>query len=180
MKKEIFQKIGIPEGIEAEIEGNEIRLRSEGNEIRKKFAVNKVSLEKKGGEIIVGSKKASKKEKKMINTIAAHIKNMVGGLQNEFEYKLKVCSTHFPISTEIKGNEVIIKNFLGEKTPRKSKILQGVKVKIEKDVITVSSHDKESAGQTASNLEKATWIRLRDRRIFQDGIFITSKAGKQI
>ncbi len=180
MKREIFQRIKAPEGIDVKIEGSEISLTSNGKEARKKFDTSKISLEKNGNEIVVGSKKASKNEKKMINTIAAHIRNMIRGFEKEFEYKLKVCSTHFPISTEIKGSEILIKNFLGEKTPRKSKVLEGTKVKIEKDIITVTSSDKEKAGQTASNLEKATWIRLRDRRVFQDGIFITNKAGKQI
>ena len=180
MKREIFQKIEIPDGIDVKIDGNCVEIKSGGKETKKMFNTNKISLKKEGGEIVVGSGKASKNEKKMINTIAAHLRNMIKGFKGEFEYKLKVCSSHFPISTELKGNEVLINNFLGEKVPRKARILEGVNVRIDKDVITISSSNKESAGQTASNLEKATWIRLRDRRIFQDGIFITSKAGKSI
>tara|TARA_Y100000310_G_C20610646_1_gene777806 strand:- start:731 stop:1273 length:543 start_codon:yes stop_codon:yes gene_type:complete len=180
MKKEIFQTIEIPEGIEIKIVGNMLRIKGEKGEIERKFALKNISLEKKGDSIIIGSKKATKSEKKIINTSFSHIKNMIKGVKEGFEYKLKICSSHFPISIEIKNKEAIIKNFLGEKISRKSKILDNVEVAINKDIITVFSYNKELAGQTSANFEKATRITGKDRRIFQDGIFITSKAGKEI
>jgi len=180
MKKEIFQEIEIPEGVEAEIIENVLTIKGKEGEIKKKFNINKITFEKKDNKIIIRNKKATKNEKKMINTISAHIKNMIKGVQEKFEYVLKICSSHFPMSVEIVGNEAIIKNFLGEKIPRKAKIIENVNVEINGDIITINSHDKELAGQTAANFEKATKIRSRDRRVFQDGIFITSKAGREI
>jgi large subunit ribosomal protein L6 len=180
MKKEFMQKIEIPEGTEAEIKGSTLKVNGPEGESSREFRTSGLIFEKKGNEITVGSKKASKNEKKMINTIKAHISNMIKGAQKKFEYKLKICFNHFPFTVEAKGDEAIIKNFLGEKIPRKVKIPQGVEVKIEKDVITVKSHDKELAGQAAANFETATRIRLRDRRVFQDGLFITEKNGRAI
>jgi large subunit ribosomal protein L6 len=180
MKKEIFQEIEIPEGVEANIEGNSLSVKGPEGENKKEFNLNNLSFEKKDNKIVIGNKKATKKEKKMMNTIRAHIKNMLRGVKEKFEYKLKVVHSHFPITVEIQGDEATIKNFLGEKTPRKTKMPKGAEVKVEKDIITITSVDRETAGQAAANLEKATRIRMKDRRIFQDGIYITSKAGKEI
>ena len=115
-----------------------------------------------------------------MNTIASHIKNMIKGVQEKFEYQLKICFSHFPINVEIKDKEAIIKNFLGEKIPRKTKIPEGVEVEVDKDIIKVRSVNKELAGQVAADFEIATKIRKRDKRVFQDGIFIINKAGKEI
>ena len=114
----------------------------------------------------------------MINTITAHINNMVKGVQEKFEYKLKICFSHFPFSIEIKGDEAIIKNFLGEKIPRKLKI--SGEVDINKDIITIKSVDKELAGQIAANFEQATRIKSKDKRVFQDGCYIISKDGRGV
>jgi len=176
----LFKEIEIPEEVEANIDGNILFMKGKEGEIKKKFDINNLVFEKKENKIIVGNKKSTKNEKKKMNTIERHIKNMIKGVQKKFVYKLKICFNHFPITVELKGKEAIIKNFLGEKVSRKTKILDGTEVKVEKDIITVISVDKELAGQTAANFEKATRISLRDRRIFQDGIFITNKAGKEI
>lgn len=180
MKKPLSQTIEIPEGINIEIDGVRVSVSGPEGKNEREFGIVNLNLEKKGSEIIIGNKKATKKEKRLMNTIAAHIRNMIKGVQKKFEYKLKVCFNHFPITVEIKGNKALIKNFLGERISRKVKIPVGADVKIEKDIIIVSSSNRELAGQTAANFENATRISKRDRRIFQDGIFITNKCGKEM
>lgn len=180
MKKELFTEIIIPEGVEANIEGNVISIKGKEGEIKKEFKIGKLEIKKSGDKIILGNKKSTKNEKKIMYTLEAHILNMIKGVQKKFEYTLKMVFHHFPITLDIKGREVIVKNFLGEKIPRKTNIPEGAEIKVNKDIIIVSSIDKEIAGQAAANLERVTNIRLRDRRIFQDGIFMTNKAGKEI
>jgi large subunit ribosomal protein L6 len=180
MKKALIKKIEIPEGVEVNIVGDKVSVKKGNNINEREFDLNRVNVQKKGNEIIFEDKQASKKEKRQINTLVAHINNMIKGIQEKFEYKLKVCFSHFPMTVEVKGNEAIIKNFLGERSPRKVKIPTGAEVKVDKEIITVTAHDKEVAGQAAANFEMVTRITNKDRRIFQDGIFITNKCGEEM
>lgn len=182
MKEEITKKIEIPQGIEIEITGNRIIVKNGENKAEKKLDFKNIEVKKSSNELILEAKKATKRERKMINTISAHIQNMIKGLNEKFEYKLEVVYVHFPITLELnKGkNELLIKNFLGEKKPRICRIVQGAEVELNKNHITVTSYDKNIAGQTAANLEAATKIRNRDRRKFQDGVFIVEKCGRVI
>lgn len=180
MKKELQKIIEIPEGIEIRIEGNQVSVKGNQGELSKTFKKGSIDLAVKEKKVLIGHKKATKKEKKMINTIYAHINNMIKGVQEKFEYILKVCYSHFPFNVEISGNSVVVKNFLGEKSPRKVKIPEGVEATVDKQEIKIVSIDKEKAGQAAANLEKVTRVRGRDRRIFQDGIFMVEKAGREI
>lgn len=180
MKKEIFQRVEIPEGIEIEVKRNAISVRGPNGENTRHFDFGNLEVKKEDNHLIAGCKNATKNEKKMINTLKAHVNNMISGISNKFEYKMKICYSHFPITAEVRGNELIIKNFLGEKENRKAKIPHGAEVKVDKEIITIESSNKETAGQAAANIERATRVSKRDRRVFQDGIFITEKAGKEI
>ena len=180
MRKEFYKKIEIPEGVEAEIEGTRVKIRGPEGENTRKFNLGSLELVKEGNKISVGSKKATKKEKKMMNTLAAHIENMILGVQEKFEYELKAVFSHFPMTIEVKGHEIIIKNFLGEKIPRKINVSKNVEIEVNGNVIKIRSTDRELAGQAAANLETVTKIRSRDRRVFQDGIFMTRKPGREI
>ncbi len=176
MKQNINKIVQIPEGIDVEIVEDRVIVKNPPMERR--FVLRGVSLKKEGNTITLKADNATKREKKIIGSIAAHIKNMLS--QKTFEYKLQICSVHFPINVSINNKQVIIKNFLGESRERKAEILDNVEVKLNGDVITVASRDKEAAGQTAANMEAATRIRKKDRRVFQDGIFMTQKAGRKI
>ena len=180
MKKEIFNHIEIPEGVEANIDGNLIKVKGKEGNVERSFNIDNLVFENRDKKIVIGHRNSTKKEKKMTNTITAHIQNMFKGVQEKFDYKLKIASSHFPISVELKEGKATVKNFLGEKIPREVKILENVEVKIDKDIITIKSINKELVGQTAANFEKATRIKMKDRRVFQDGIFIINKAGKKI
>ena len=176
--KPLTEEIELPQEANALIEGTSLTIKKNERQISKKMPG--VNLEKKENKIIIKTQKSTKREKKQIKTILSHVKNMIKGMEEDFTYKLQICSLHFPMTLSIKENFVIIKNFLGETKERKARILEGSEVKIENDIITVTSSNKEAAGQTAANIEKITRVRNKDRRIFQDGVFMIEKSGKRI
>jgi len=175
----LTNEVELKSGISAKIDGKEIIIeKSNQRIIRKVNPIINVVIE--NNKIILKTKKSGRAEKRMIGSLAAHLKNAVMGLEEPFKYKLQVSNVHFPmtLSHDKNSNEIIVKNFLGEKKDRKIKIMDNVNVKLNKDTIELDSFDIENAGQTAANIEKGTKVRFRDRRIFQDGIFITEKPGR--
>lgn len=175
------KEIAIPQGISVEIKDNTITVKGGKGVAKKRMIAKNVSITHKEDKITIEPiKKSTKKEKKMINTFRAHILNLIKGVITPYVYKLKVVSSHFPMSIKKDGDKIVISNFYGAKIPKVAKIVQGAEVKIEGDIIVVESVDKEIAGQTAANIESATRRRNYDKRKFQDGIWITQKAGKAI
>jgi large subunit ribosomal protein L6 len=111
----------------------------------------------------------------LVWTFVAHLKNMVKGVTQGYTCRMKICSGHFPMNVSITNNELIIKNFLGEKVPRTVKLAKDVQFKIEGAEIIITGIDKEKVGQNAANIEQLCRVTNRDRRIFQDGIYIKGK-----
>ena len=173
------EEIEIPDNVSVEINGNEVVVKSGGKELKRTLSFPNVSIKKEDDKtVVIESLYPRKKQAAIIGTFASHINNMIKGVSEGFEYKLKIRYAHFPMKISVKGNEVIIDNFLGEKYPRKAKIMEGVNVKVSGEDIIVSGIDKEKTGQTAANIEQATRVKGRDTRVFQDGIYIVEKAGK--
>lgn len=172
--KEIKKTIEIPDEVNISVD-DFVAVKGPKGEIKKRFAHPELSIFSEHKKIRIEGKGVEKKTKRIVNSIAAHIKNMIRGVLSGYEYKLKICSGHFPINVSIMGNVLVIKNFLGEKYPRVMRIKEGVEVNVVKDEITVSGIDKEIVGQVAADIEQLTRISNRDRRVFQDGIYIVSK-----
>lgn len=178
IRKDFTAEIIIPAGIEVEINGNVITMKKGAN-IIKKIIAGEVGMKKEGDKIILQVKKARRSVKRNYGSAKSHIKNMIEGLMNGYEYELEICNVHFPITVNFDKakHEFVIKNVLGEKAPRIIKSEKNVEVEIKAPKIKLKSYNLEAAGQTAANLEKITKIRNRDRNKFQDGIFITKKPG---
>jgi large subunit ribosomal protein L6 len=168
------EEIPIPEGIEVTVE-NEVTVSGSKGELKRKFKHRNIKIMKEEDKVVLETHFPKKKDKAMLGTIKAHINNMITGLTEGFNYKMKIVYAHFPMTVKITENKVIIENFLGERHPRKAKILGDTQVKIKGDEVMVEGINKEEVGQTMANIEQATKIKGRDPRVFQDGIYLVNK-----
>ncbi len=88
---------------------------------------------------------------------------------------MKLVYSHFPVKLKVEAGALLIDNFLGEKSPRKVAIPANLKVVIDQSVLTVTGPDKEIVGRLCGRIEQATRVSGYDKRVFQDGIYITRK-----
>jgi large subunit ribosomal protein L6 len=169
-------EVEVPQEVRVTVNGLRVTVEGPKGKLERDFSHAKgVSIRQNENKVVVEAFNADRRKKALVGTIAAHIRNMITGVTKGYRYKLKIVFSHFPISVEVKGNQVIIKNFLGEKAPRRANILEGVSVKVVDRDIIVEGIDIEKVGQTAANIELATKIGELDRRVFMDGIYIYEK-----
>ena len=175
----ISHSIALPEGASASIAGDVITVSKDGQSLSREFRHHKVEVRAVNGDLEVFVNLPRRSDKALAGTWAAHLRNMVLGIDEGFEYRLKAVFSHFPMSLKVDGKQMIINNLFGEKVPRVAKLPWSpdevkVQVKNKTDVV-VSGANREKVGQTAANIERACRIKKRDRRVFQDGIYITKK-----
>lgn len=171
----IREVVEVPEGVEVSIEGMKVTVRGPKGEVVKDFSHARgilLALEEGGRSVVVESFFADAKKRALAYTIVAHVRNMITGVTRGWRYKLKIVSSHFPVTAKVVGNEVWIENFLGERAPRRARILGGVNVRVEGKDIIVEGADLEAVAQTAANIELATKVKDKDRRVFVDGVYI--------
>jgi len=179
-KTSLISEIELPQDVSASYDNHYLTVSGPKGENKRQLKNAQIKLSVEKNKIVLESAKATKENKKMLGSLVAHIKNMImGGLQNH-TYILKICSGHFPMTVSVTDNKLHVKNFLGEKVPRVLELKKGATVKIDSSLINVTSPSKEIAGQVAADIEQLTRRPGYDSRIFQDGIYIISKDGKEL
>ncbi|MBI2669181.1 50S ribosomal protein L6 [Candidatus Woesearchaeota archaeon] len=178
----MVRELVLPPGVSAKLEGTLLTVKGPKGETKRDFHDPRITMtvSMQGNKMELESRRNTRREKTILHCYRAHILNLIQGVQEPHLYKLKICSGHFPMTVAVAGQELIVKNFLGEHKPRKMALPAGVTVKVDGTEVTVSSPDIEIAGQAAAKIELLCRITNRDIRIFQDGIYITSKSSKAV
>jgi large subunit ribosomal protein L6 len=170
--------VELPPGVTFVVHPGRLSAKGPLGSIERPFPSDAIALETAKGTVTLTLKIPAdrKRSQSLLKTWAAHVRNLAGGLTRGVEARMKVVAAHFPMKVSVRGEELVIENFLGEKYPRSTRLWPGTKAVVEGDIVTLSGHDVEQVGQSAANIERVTHIRDYDPRVFQDGIYLVERA----
>ena len=179
----IIHEINLSEGVNASLSSDGLVTITGGRgSVSREFIHSKVIVQQSNsGGLIVSCDLPRRKEKAMCGTWAAHLRNMNKGVSEGFTYKMKAVYSHFPMTLKVDypNKRFVVNNYFGEKVPREANLPwpeSDVKVEVKnKTEVVVSGNDKEKVGQTSANIERCCTVKKRDRRVFQDGIYLVEK-----
>ncbi len=169
------QRIEIPSDCQVNLEGKTITVTGPLGTLERTFPEPQTSIVIENNEMVVSTVRSRKSTRALVGTAIAHVRNMLTGVQHGYEYQMKIVYSHFPITVEVKGKEVMIKNFIGERGVRTARVIGDVEIKTGEDDVIISGINIEHVSQTAANIQLATKIRHKDRRVFLDGIYVLTK-----
>ena len=168
-----------PDGVTLELKGMKVTVTGPKGKLQRDFKGEPIQMSLKKHILSLSVAFPRKRELAMLGTIAAHVKNMITGVTQGYTYKLTIVYSHFPITVDVKPQEVIIKNLYGQRDPRRAKIRgEDVKVKVDGDEIIITGIDKEHVGQTSANIQEVCKLRgklHKDPRRFMDGIWLSAQ-----
>lgn len=177
--KLLEKRVKIPEGVSVNFEGSKLEVEGPEGRCEKDFSKIPVYISLEGRDVVIKAYGKKKKYRAIVGTVSSLVKNMMQGVREPFEYRLKIVYAHFPVSVKVRGGKVLIENFIGEKKPRIAKMVGITKVEVEGDDVVIKGPCLEDVGQTAANIELATRIKKKDPRVFLDGIYIYKKSKRR-
>jgi large subunit ribosomal protein L6 len=168
--------IEIPSGIQIEIKDSRITTKGSLGSNTRRFndALLNVAVEK--GKLLikpVEHKQLVKKAGMASIAFAKQVKNDIEGVGAYYERSMQVVFAHFPITVEVSGDKVLIKNIIGERAARVAAIAGATKVEIKGANLRIYGTNINDVSQTCANLRKACRIRRKDTRVFQDGVYFS-------
>lgn len=169
-------ELQIPSGVQTSIEGEYLTVKGKLGATTRRFNKKYVNVKIDGAKLTVeANPKMIKKSANAAIALKSEIDQSLKTVDSGITVKMKVLYAHFPMSIEIKGKAIFLKNLFGEKVPRKADIIGDTKIEVKGQDVTVKGVDKYDVGQTIGNIRKACAARGNDTRVFQDGIYISNE-----
>lgn len=175
-EQQITAEVEAPASVTIKKEGNLVHVKGPIGTIKKDFTKLPATVTLEGNKITIKPYGTRKRDLAVTNTARSIIEGMIKGVEKGYTYKLKIIFAHFPISVKVKGKEVYVENFFGERSARISRIIgDATKVSVTVEDVVIQGPSLEDVSQTAANIELSTKTKGKDQRVFLDGLYIYSK-----
>ena len=170
-----MREIDLPDRVTASMEQGVLGIKGPLGTAKKDFTLVRTTITVEGKKVMVKPFGRKKKDKAILGTASSIIMNLIQGVTKGFTYKVKIVYAHFPITVKVKGKEIHVENFYGERSPRIAQIVGDCKANVQGDDVIIQGINLEDVGHTAANIEQATKVRRKDQRVFLDGLYVYDK-----
>ena len=169
-------EIQIPKDVKVNLKGNMLQIQGPLGKVYKNFKRIPVRIQINDNKILLASTGERKKYRAILNTSKSLIQTLCIGVVDGFTIKMKIVYSHFPITVDVDGKKILVKNFQGERAPRISMIKGDTDVVVKKDDVIVTGPVLADVSQTAANIQTNSKVKNKDHRVFLDGIYRYSKS----
>ncbi len=169
------QSIQIPAGTDVSVASDTIVVKGKGGTLSKPMHPA-IRINVANGIAQVEPANSSRLARALWGTYAAHLKNMIAGVNTPFVKKLQIEGIGF--KAEVAGTN--LKLALGFSHPVLVTIPQGLTVAVEKNIVSVSGADKDAVGQFAASVRELKKPEpYKGKGIRYEGEVIIRKQGKK-
>jgi len=169
--------IDIPDGIKVEIEGRKVKVEAKGKALEHIFPVD-FTVEVKDNKILVERPTDSRMHRALHGTTRSLIQNMVKGLKDGFEKKLKIVGVGY--KAQLKGKSLVLDIGFSHSvnyTPPEEVTIETPSV----TEIVVKGTDKQKVGEVAAEIRDYYPPEpYKGKGIRYDGEYVRQKQGKSI
>jgi large subunit ribosomal protein L6 len=167
--------ISIPAGTDIAVGTSDITVKGKGGTlIRALHPQVKITVD--GNSVSVTPVGNSRISRALWGTYAAHIRNMISGVNTPFAKKLEVQGIGYRV--ELSGTT--LKFALGFSHPIVVAVPQGLTATVDKNIITITGADKEQVGQFAASIRELKKPEpYKGKGIRYEGEVVRMKAGKK-
>ena len=104
-------EIQIPEDVKVNLKGSILQVQGPLGKVYKNFKKIPVIIQINDNKILLKKTGKRKKHQAILNTSKSLIQTLCDGVVDGFTIKMKIVYSHFPITVNIEGKKVLVKNF---------------------------------------------------------------------
>lgn len=139
--------ISVPEGVEVAIQNNTVIIRGPKGQLQLDYNP-KIKVEKKEDQILVSILKREEDRKALWGLTRALVANMIKGVTDGYEKKLEIVGVGY--KAQLQGKKLVLN--VGFSHPVEFSVPEGIEIKINANIITISGINKQLVGQVAAEI----------------------------